>query len=140
MKLQARRTILIAAAWLACAWFVPAPGACADDQAPPPNTLTIANQSGDPVHAELIGPTAQVLNLENNESRTVNVAAGEYTMQIRYGTDPKAYTYSKVAPFTVEQTATTYMAATVTIDCPATAPCDATPSSSGCVRSAVPIP
>jgi len=77
----------------------------------------VENSSGDPVRAELIGPSAQVLELEDTEKRTVNVAAGEYTMQLRYGKDPKAYTYGKVAPFKIEQTGTTYMAATVTIDC-----------------------
>ena len=36
---------------------------------------------------------------------------------MRYGKDPSAYTYGKVAPFKIEQTGSTYMAATVTIDC-----------------------
>ena len=118
MKSHARRFPLLTAALLASIWFVPAPGARAQNQVPP-NTLTVENKSGDPVHAELIGPSAQALELADNESRTVNVAPGEYTMRIRYGTDPKAYSYSKVAPFKVEQTSTTYMAATVTIDCSA---------------------
>ena len=101
-----------------------APGSCppsgARAQTPaPPNTLTVENRSGDPVHAEVIGPSKQVIELPDGEDRTVNVVPGEYTMQIRYGNDPKAYTYSKVAPFKVEQTDTTYMAATVTIDCSA---------------------
>ena len=116
MRVPCRRTILIAAALLASAWILPERGARAQD-AVPPNTLTVENRSGDPVHAELLGPSKQVLDLPDNESRTVNVAPGEYTMQIRYGDDPRAYTYSKVAPFKVEQTSTTYMAATVTIDC-----------------------
>jgi len=118
MRVDVRRTILIGATLLASAWLVPVRGACAQGPVPP-NTLTVENKSGDPVHAELIGPSKQVLDLPDNESRTVNVAAGEYTMQIRYGDDPKAYSYSKVAPFKVEQTDSTYMAATVTIDCAA---------------------
>ncbi len=118
MKLHVWRTIFLSIALLASTGLVPARVVRAQDPVSP-NTLTVENKSGDPVHAELVGPTAQVLDLSDNESRTVNVAPGEYTMQIRYGTDPKAYTYSKVAPFKVEQTATTYMAATVTIDCSA---------------------
>ena len=118
MRPQVCRTILLTAVLLTSSWFVQARGAWAQEQVPP-NTLTIENKSGDPVHAELIGPSKQVIELPDNESRTVNVAPGEYTMQIRYGTDPKAYTYSKVAPFKVEQTSTTYMAGTVTIDCSA---------------------
>ena len=118
MKGHVPRIIMITAVLLASTWFVPGRSVRAQDQVPP-NTLTVENRSGDPVHAELIGPSKQVFELPDNESFTVNVAPGEYTMQIRYGTDPKAYTYSKVAPFKVEQTSTTYMAATVTIDCSA---------------------
>ena len=106
------------AALVASAWFVLALASRVHAQAPP-NTLKVENRSGDPVHAELIGPSAQVLELPDGEDRTINVAPGEYTMQIRYGNDPKAYTYSKVAPFKIEQTSTTYMAGTITIDCSA---------------------
>ena len=111
----ARSTMLMTAAFLASTWFA-LPGVARVHAQEPPNKLIIENRSGDPVHAELIGPSAQVLELPDGEDRTVNIAPGEYTMQIRYGTDPKAYTYSKVAPFKIEQTSTTYMAATVTID------------------------
>lgn len=146
MRFLARRTVLVAAAALASAWLAAASGVRALEQALPntqqtsssaqqassniptsPNTLTVENSSGDPVRAELIGPSSQVLELEDNEKRTVNVAPGEYTIQLRYGKDPKAYAYGKVAPFKIEQTGTTYMAATVTIDCNAG-------------RSPVPIP
>jgi len=128
MRFLACRAVVCAAAVLAGSWCAAA--ARAQDQATPspqqtagsatltsPNTLTLENTSGDPVHAELIGPSAQVLDLEDNEKRTINIAPGEYTIQLRYGKDPKSYTYGKVAPFKIEQTGTTYMAATVTIDC-----------------------
>ena len=118
MTSSSRCRTLITAALLASIWFVAVPASCVHAQAPP-NTLKVENRSGDPVHAELIGPSKQVIELPDGEDRTVNVAPGEYTMQVRYGTDPEHYAYSKVAPFKIEQTSTTYMAGTITIDCAA---------------------
>ena len=130
MVSHGRSTSLLTAALLVSAWFTLALAADGQAGAPPetppprpnalqasPNKLIVENRSGDPVHCELIGPSAQVIELADGQDRTVNVAPGEYTMQVRYGTDPTKYSYSKVAPFKIEQTATTYMAATITIDC-----------------------
>jgi hypothetical protein len=116
MRFMRRRIVLVA--FLASVWFVTLLGAraWAEDY---PDTVTIENHSGDPVRVEVIGPSAQVVELADNESRTVNVTPGEYSMHVRYGSDPKTYSYSKVAPFKIERTATTYTNAVVTIDCSA---------------------
>ncbi|MBI5902570.1 MAG: hypothetical protein HZB84_03675 [Deltaproteobacteria bacterium] len=81
----------------------------------PPNTITFENQSGEPGLVKLIGPTALSVEVPVGGSRTVNAAAGEYHILVRYGNDPKAYRYSKGDPFTVTQTATKYSATSITL-------------------------
>ncbi|HLC18327.1 MAG TPA: ankyrin repeat domain-containing protein, partial [Thermodesulfobacteriota bacterium] len=64
---------------------------------------------------KLIGPTAKSVEVPVGESRTVNAAAGEYYILVRYGNNPKAYRYAKGDPFIVTQTATEYSATSITL-------------------------
>lgn len=79
------------------------------------NTITFENQSGEYVLVKLVGPTAQSLEVPNGETRTVNVAAGEYSILARYGSTPDQYTYTKGDPFMVTKTTTQYSAMTITL-------------------------
>jgi len=80
-----------------------------------PNTITLDNKSGEIGIVKLIGPTGQTAEVPNGQSRTVNVAPGEYYILVRYGNKPEAYKYAKGDPFTVTQTTTQYSATTVTL-------------------------
>lgn len=79
------------------------------------NTITFDNQSGEPAIVKLAGPTGQTITVPNGQSRTANVAAGEYYILVRYGSKPEAYRYAKGDPFTVTQTATQYSAISITL-------------------------
>jgi hypothetical protein len=80
-----------------------------------PNTITFDNRSGEPALVKLIGPTGQTVEVPDGESRTVNVAAGEYYILVRYGNKPEQYNYTKGDPFTVQQTGTQYSVITITL-------------------------
>ncbi len=80
-----------------------------------PNTITLDNQSGDFALVKLVGPTGLVIEVPSGEHRTVRVAAGDYYLLVRYGTNPGGYRYTKGDPFTVRQTPTQYSATTITL-------------------------
>lgn len=80
-----------------------------------PNTITFYNSSGELTQVKLMGPTGQTVEVPHGESRTVNVAAGEYYLLVRYGSKPDIYTYTKGDPFTVTQTKTQYSVITITL-------------------------
>ena len=80
-----------------------------------PNSITFENQSGELALVKLIGPTGQNVEVPDGQSRTVNVAAGEYYTLIRYGNEPEKYKYAKGDPFTVTETETQYSAITITL-------------------------
>jgi hypothetical protein len=82
---------------------------------PPHSTVTLDNQSGEPVLVKLVGPTAQVVEVPNAETKTLTVASGEYYPLARYGTDPGRYTYSRGDPFKVHETTTERSAITITL-------------------------
>jgi hypothetical protein len=79
------------------------------------NTVTFDNQSGEYGVVKLVGPTAKTVDIPHGQKRTVNVAAGEYYILVRYGSKPERYSYSKGDPFTVHQTATQYSCITITL-------------------------
>lgn len=80
-----------------------------------PNTITFDNKSGEPALVKVIGPTGQIVEVPNKQSRSVNAAAGEYYILVRYGSNPEKYKYSKGDPFTVTQTATQYSSIIITL-------------------------
>ena len=80
-----------------------------------PNTITFYNLSGEYSLVKLMGPTGQTVEVSHGERRTVNVAAGEYYILVRYGGKPDQYKYSKGDLFTVTQTATEYSVLTITL-------------------------
>lgn len=79
------------------------------------NTVTFDNQSGEYSTVKLVGPTTRMVDVPHGQKRTVNVAAGEYYILVRYGSKPDQYSYSKGDPFTVQQTATQYSCITITL-------------------------
>jgi len=80
-----------------------------------PNTITFDNQSGESALVKVIGPTGQIIEVPNGESRLINVAAGDYYILVRYGEKPDQYKYSKGDSFTVTQTLTQYSVITITL-------------------------
>jgi hypothetical protein len=80
-----------------------------------PNTITFDNKSGETALVKVIGPSGQTVEVPNRQSRTVNIEAGEYYILVRYGSNPKEYSYAKGNPFTITQTATQYSATTITL-------------------------
>ena len=79
------------------------------------NTVTFDNQSGEYGAVKLVGPTTRMVDVPHGQKRTVNVAAGEYYILVRYGSKPDQYSYAKGDPFTVHQTATQYSCITITL-------------------------
>lgn len=63
------------------------------------NTVTFDNQSEEYGAVKLAGPTARMVDIPHGQKRTVNVAAGEYYILVRYGSKPDQYLYSKGDPF-----------------------------------------
>ena len=79
------------------------------------NTITFDNKSGQPALVKLVGPTNKAINVSKDQDQTVNVAAGEYYILVRYGTGPENYTYSRGDIFVVGQTATQYSTINITL-------------------------
>ena len=67
-------------------------------------TVTIQNQSSEPVLARLAGPTAVFVSIPTGDSCTVQVRGGRYLALFRYG--EKRYSYTMVGPFDVVETPT----------------------------------
>jgi len=68
-----------------------------------PNKITFENHSGQNAIVKLVGPTKVVVNLLRDQRRIIRVAAGDYHVLVRYGSSPKEYSYTKSAPFSVDQ-------------------------------------
>jgi hypothetical protein len=81
----------------------------------PRATITFDNQSGQFALVKVVGPTRRQAQVPNAQKRTVTVAGGQYYILTRYGTDPKAYTYSKGNTFQVTQTARQHSVITITL-------------------------
>lgn len=80
-----------------------------------PNIISFDNQSGESALVKLVGPTPKIVKVANGQKRSVNVAAGEYYILVRYGKSPERYRYSKGDTFTVHQTSTQYSTITITL-------------------------
>jgi len=80
-----------------------------------PNTITFDNQSGEFAIVKLMGPTKVAVEVPNGQEQTVHVAAGNYYLLGRYGTQPEEYTYTKGDPFTVTQSGRQYSVITITL-------------------------
>ncbi len=81
----------------------------------PLNTITLDNQSGDPVLVQVIGPTRHIVKVPKGEKRTVHVTAGKYYLLARYGQSRGEYRYTKGESFDVTQIATQYSMITITL-------------------------
>gem|GEM_PF-3289105 len=79
------------------------------------NTITFDNQSQDLALVKLMGPIYKTIDIPMGQSLTVNIAAGEYYILVRYGNNPDQYSYSKGDTFTVHQTSNQYSAITITL-------------------------
>ena len=80
-----------------------------------PNTVTFDNKSGEFGLVKLVGPSSLIVEVPPGKKSTVNVAAGEYYILVRYGSKPEDYKYSKGEKFHVSQTSTKYSAITITL-------------------------
>ncbi len=78
------------------------------------NTVTFDNQSGEPALVKLIGSTYREVEVPDGATRTVDAAAGRYTIKVRYGVSGK-YRYSKGEQFDVVETPTTRSQTTITL-------------------------
>ena len=76
-------------------------------------TVTIQNESSEAVLAKLAGPMTGVVTVPAGEARTVKVQGGQYLALFRYGV--RHYSYTKVGPFDVVQTATEFSEITIVL-------------------------
>jgi hypothetical protein len=83
--------------------------------ASPRSTVTLDNRSGQAVIVNLVGATAHVVEVPDRQQRTVSVAAGEYYLLARYGTEPGGYSYIRGDPFLVVEAADRYSEITITL-------------------------
>ncbi len=79
------------------------------------NTVTFENQSAKWALVKLIGPTPLAVEVPGGQTGTVTVAAGEYYILVRYGSDSGEYEYSRGDRFSVTETANTRSALTITL-------------------------
>ena len=79
------------------------------------NTVTFENQSAKGALVKLIGPTPLAVEVPGGQTETVTVAAGEYYILVRYGSDSGEYEYSRGDRFSVTETANTRSALTITL-------------------------
>lgn len=80
-----------------------------------PSTVTFDNRSGEQALVKLVGPTLQTVMVPKGVGRTVKVVAGDYYLLIRYGSDPKEFTYVKGDRFRVKHTDTEYSTTIITL-------------------------
>lgn len=66
------------------------------------STVTFDNRSGEPALVKLVGPIGRSVEVPDGTQRTVDVAGGEHYILVRYGADPKRYTYTRGNPFVVK--------------------------------------
>jgi WD40 repeat protein len=70
------------------------------------NTITIENPSNADVVVKLIGPSARMVSVPSGQSISINVAAGDYSILVRYGTNPSEFVYVRGGPLRVTETQT----------------------------------
>ena len=79
------------------------------------NIIKFDNQSGELALVKVVGTIPKIVEVPNGQKRSVNVAAGEYYILVRYGDSPEQYRYSKGDTFTIRQTSTQYSIMTITL-------------------------
>jgi hypothetical protein len=80
-----------------------------------PGTVTFENRSGEAALVILRGPTEQLVEVPNAESRTVHAAGGGYDIMVRYGSEPEGYRCARGDPFTVTETEREYSVISITL-------------------------
>ena len=78
------------------------------------NSLTLINYSGDNALVKLTGPSRKTVEIPNGTSKTMNIAGGQYTIYVRYGTLGR-YRYTKGESFQIEETPLSYTSASLTL-------------------------
>jgi tetratricopeptide (TPR) repeat protein len=73
-----------------------------------PNFLTFHNSSDLDVVIKLIGPSSQGFTLVKGKDVSLDVAAGEYRILLRYTKADGDYVYAKGGPFTIAETSTAH--------------------------------
>jgi len=79
------------------------------------DTITLDNRSGKDALVKLVGPSSQSVAVPNGDFKTVNVAAGQYSILVRYGSSATEYTYAEGDPFTVSESAAEHSAVKITL-------------------------
>jgi tetratricopeptide (TPR) repeat protein len=109
-------------------------------QEKPRNTITFDNQSGTGAFVKLVGAASQAVGVPTGQSATVNVAAGDYSVLVRYGASSGEYIYSK-GPLKITKTATQHSAVKIMLRRPAKDNADAHKEfDAASVPSAAPTP
>lgn len=104
---------MLRAAVLAVVWSLAGAGDLM--AASPRSTVTLDNQSGQAVIANLVGTTAHVVEVPDRQQRTVSVSAGEYYLLARYGSVPGGYSYIRGDTFVAVEAADRYSEITITL-------------------------
>jgi len=81
----------------------------------PQSTVTFDNRSGKDALVKLVGPSNQAVAVPNGDFKTVNVAAGSYSILVRYGSSLTDYSYIQGDPFTVSESAVEHSAVMITL-------------------------
>src|SRR5437879_905551 len=74
------------------------------------NSITFENPSSTDVVIKLVGPSPQTGSIAVGKSATMSIAAGEYSILIRYGSSPSDYVYTKAGPLQITETASQHSA------------------------------
>jgi hypothetical protein len=80
------------------------------------NTITLINDSGENAFVKVIGTIELQVDVPKKKSTVVNVSAGTYYILVRYGKNPKNYSFTKGEPFSVTQTEKEYTAISITLN------------------------
>jgi hypothetical protein len=78
------------------------------------NILTLINKSGDHALVKLVGQSRKVVEVPNGSDQTIYIAGGKYLIYARYGNGPK-YRFTRGESFTIQDSATSYTQATLTL-------------------------
>lgn len=101
MKIQKRSCSLVSIAALLTLML----SISATSRAQDSPTITIKNESSETVLARLRGTSSGALSIPGGGSRTISVRGGNYLALFRYGNGGRRYTYTKVGPFQVVESA-----------------------------------
>ncbi|OGU17000.1 MAG: hypothetical protein A2X61_07555 [Ignavibacteria bacterium GWB2_35_12] len=80
------------------------------------NTITLINDSGEKAFVKIVGPTELQVEVPKKKNVIVNVSSGTYYILVRYGNNPKNYSFTKGDPFIITQTEKEYTAISITLN------------------------